>query len=93
MLFIIIQVNEKFHKLERVYRDCRKRTRDKTRIIQHTAGYTRRLKHSDQTRKDGISESIIQALYCGGWAALGREVRRQVLTTLTYNSHLVEAPG
>ena len=28
------QVNEKFHKLERVYRDCIKRTRDKTRIIQ-----------------------------------------------------------
>ena len=31
------QVNEKFHKLERVYRDCIKRTRDKTRIIQYTA--------------------------------------------------------
>ena len=30
------QVNEKFHKLERVYRDCIKRTRDKTRIIQYT---------------------------------------------------------
>ena len=27
-----IQVNEKFHKLERVYRDCIKMTRDKTRI-------------------------------------------------------------
>ena len=26
------QVNEKFHKLEREYRDCIKRTRDKTRI-------------------------------------------------------------
>ena len=25
------QVNEKFHKLERGYRDCIKRTRDKTR--------------------------------------------------------------
>ena len=31
------QVNEKFHKLERVYRDCIKRTRDKTRILQYTA--------------------------------------------------------
>ena len=31
------QVNEKFNKLERVYRDCIKRTRDKTRIIQYTA--------------------------------------------------------
>ena len=31
------QVNEKFHKLERVYRDCIKRTRDKTRIIQYNA--------------------------------------------------------
>ena len=30
-------INEKFHKLERVYRDCIKRTRDKTRIIQYTA--------------------------------------------------------
>ena len=27
-----IQVNKKFHKFERVYRDCIKRTRDKTRI-------------------------------------------------------------
>ena len=31
MLFYI-QVNKKFHKFERVYRDCIKRTRDKTRI-------------------------------------------------------------
>ena len=28
----MLQVNEKFHKLERGYRDCIKRTRDKTRI-------------------------------------------------------------
>ena len=36
---IILRVNEKFHKLERVYRDCIKRTRDKTRIysIPHDA--------------------------------------------------------
>ena len=27
-----IRVNEKFYKLERVYRDCIKMTRDKTRI-------------------------------------------------------------
>ena len=27
----VLQVNEKFHKLERGYRDCIKRTRDKTR--------------------------------------------------------------
>ena len=35
----IKQVNEKFHKLERGYRDCIKRTRDKTRIysIPHDA--------------------------------------------------------
>ena len=35
----IIQVNEKFYKLERVYRDCIKMTRDKTRIysIMHDA--------------------------------------------------------
>ena len=33
---LIIQVNEKFYKLERVYRDCIKMTRDKTRI-QYTA--------------------------------------------------------
>ena len=33
----ILQVNENFYKLERVYRDCIKRTRDKTRIIQYTA--------------------------------------------------------
>ena len=33
------QVNKKFHKFERVYRDCIKRTRDKTRIhcIPHDA--------------------------------------------------------
>ena len=38
-ILIIIQVNEKFHKLERGYRDCIKRTRDKTRIysIPHDA--------------------------------------------------------
>ena len=29
---IILQVNEKFYKLERVYRDCIKMTRDQTRI-------------------------------------------------------------
>ena len=29
---ILVQVNKKFHKFERVYRDCIKRTRDKTRI-------------------------------------------------------------
>ena len=34
----IIQVNEKFYKLERVYRDCIKMTRDKTcKDIQYTA--------------------------------------------------------
>ena len=60
MLTLILQVNEKFNKLERVYRDCIKRTRDKTRIIQYTARCTRRLMHCDQTRKYGISESIIQ---------------------------------
>ena len=34
-----IQVIKKFHKFERVYRDCIKRTRDKTRIhcIPHDA--------------------------------------------------------
>ena len=34
-----VQVNKKFHKFERVYRDCIKRTRDKTRIhcIPHDA--------------------------------------------------------
>ena len=34
-----IQVNKKFKKFERVYRDCIKRTRDKTRIhcIPHDA--------------------------------------------------------
>ena len=38
-IFIYIQVNEKFYKLERVYRDCIKMTRDKTRIysIPHDA--------------------------------------------------------
>ena len=30
--FLILQINEKFHKLERGYSDCIKRTRDKTRI-------------------------------------------------------------
>ena len=36
---VFSQVNEKFHKLERGYRDCIKRTRDKTRIysIPHDA--------------------------------------------------------
>ena len=36
---IIIQVNKKIRKFERVYRDCIKRTRDKTRIycIPHDA--------------------------------------------------------
>ena len=35
----LLQVNEKFHKLERGYRGCIKRTRDKTRIysIPHDA--------------------------------------------------------
>ena len=39
IIILIIQVNEKFHKLERGYRDCIKRTRDKTRIysIPHDA--------------------------------------------------------
>ena len=48
-----IQVNEKFYKLERVYRDCIKMTRDKTRIysILYQA-----LDDSDQTRKYGISD-------------------------------------
>ena len=38
-IYIYIQVNKKFHKFERVYRDCIKRTRDKTRIhcIPHDA--------------------------------------------------------
>ena len=38
-VIIILQVNEKFHKLERGYRNCIKRTRDKTRIysIPHDA--------------------------------------------------------
>ena len=37
----MIQVNENFHKLERVYRDCIKRTRDKAR-----PGYTEYLARS-----------------------------------------------
>ena len=39
---LIIQVNKKFHKFERVCRDCIKRTRDKTRIhcIPHDAAGT-----------------------------------------------------
>ena len=60
---LYIQVNEKFHKLERVYRDCIKMTRDKTRIysiLHDDAPGT--FDDSDQTRKYGISESIIQAL-------------------------------
>ena len=34
-----LQVNKKFHKFERIYRDCIKRSRDKTRIhcIPHDA--------------------------------------------------------
>ena len=38
-IIIYIQVNKKFQKFERVYRDCIKRTRDKTRIhcIPHDA--------------------------------------------------------
>ena len=55
------QVSDKFHILERVYRDCIKRTRDETRMyvyhMMHQA-----LDDSDQTRKYGITESIIQAL-------------------------------
>ena len=51
---IILQINEKFHKLERGYRDCIKRTRGKTKIysipLMHQA-----LDDSDQTRKYGIS--------------------------------------
>ena len=36
---LVLQVNKKFHKFERVYRDCIKMTRDKTRIhcIPHDA--------------------------------------------------------
>ena len=52
------QVNEKFHKLERGYRDCIKRTRDKTRIYSIPQMH-QVLEDSDQTRKYGISESII----------------------------------
>ena len=55
------QVNENFYKLERVYRDCIKRTRDKTRIIQYRMMH-QVLDDSDQTGKYGISEFIIQAL-------------------------------
>ena len=47
---------KQFYKLVRVYRDCIKRTRDKTRIIQYTARCTRCSMHSDQTRKYGISD-------------------------------------
>ena len=38
-IYIYIQVNKKIRKFERVYRDCIKRTRDKTRIycIPHDA--------------------------------------------------------
>ena len=32
VIFYILQVNETLYKLERVYRDCIKMTRDKTRI-------------------------------------------------------------
>ena len=35
--WILLQVNEIFHKLERVNRDCIETTRDKTRIIQYTS--------------------------------------------------------
>ena len=50
---------EKFHKLERGYRDCIKRTRQGYTVyrMMHQA-----LEDSDQTRKYGIAESIIQAL-------------------------------
>ena len=50
---LILQVNEKFYKLERVYRDGIKMTRDKTKIycMMHQA-----LDDSDQTRKYGISD-------------------------------------
>ena len=55
------QVNEKFLKLERGYRDCIKgqETRQGYTVyrMMHQA-----LDNSDQTRKYSISESIIQAL-------------------------------
>ena len=51
-------VNKKFHKLERVYRDCIKKDKRQDFMM-----HPRRLIHSDQTRKDGISEPMIQALY------------------------------
>ena len=49
---ILVQVNER---LERVYRDCIKRTRDKTRIIQYRMMH-QALDDSDQTGKYGISD-------------------------------------
>ena len=55
------QVNEKFHKLEIRYRDCIKREKDKTRITVYRMMH-QALDDSDQTRKYGISESIVQAL-------------------------------
>ena len=45
-----------------IYRDCIKRTRDKTRIYSILHDMHQALDNSDQTRKYGISESIIQAL-------------------------------
>ena len=53
------QVNKTFHKLERGYRDCGQETRQGHTVycMMHQA-----LDHRDQTRKYGISESIIQAL-------------------------------
>ena len=56
------QVNEKFHKLEIRYRDCIKRAKDKTRRITVYRMMHQALDDSDQTRKYGISESIVQAL-------------------------------
>ena len=47
-------------KLERVYRDCIKMTRDKTRTVYRMMHQA--LDDSDQTRKYSISESMIQAL-------------------------------
>ena len=62
--FKIVELNEQFHKLQRVYRYCIKSPRHKTRIIQ----YIYRMMHqaldayiySDKIRKYDISESIIQ---------------------------------
>ena len=51
-----IQVNEKFYKLERRYRDCIKRTRDKTRTYSILHDAPQALDDSDQTRKYGISD-------------------------------------